>query len=283
MDDAVEMLSGRRPVQPYSLVLTFDDGYRNNLTRAVPVLRRHQIPALIYLATGPIERREPFWFDRLDYALQQVAVNGTEIALGGERLRLHGKRAAMARQYRAFLSALKRQSSDDLALALEAEQVIKTLEAESGWTLADLFEEDEWSGLLTGEEITRAAGEGVTFGSHTVDHLRPFRLEADLARDQLSRSKRMVESWTGRPCLHFAYPFGKKADERDDTVDMVRACGYQSAVTTIYGLNRVGDDLMTLRRFPMPLSGHAPELLATVSGLLHAVTQFKTRFLALLW
>jgi len=49
--DAVEMLGGRRPIQPYSLVLTFDDGYRNNITHALPILRRHSAPATFFVPT----------------------------------------------------------------------------------------------------------------------------------------------------------------------------------------------------------------------------------------
>ena len=82
LGDAVEMLAGRKPLVPYSLVLTFDDGYRNNITHALPLLRRNQVPATIYLATGHVEERRPFSFDRLDYALQHAAPADAAQAVG---------------------------------------------------------------------------------------------------------------------------------------------------------------------------------------------------------
>src|SRR5262245_47950086 len=52
LEDAVSMLTGRKPVRPYSLVLTFDDGYRNNIKHALPILRRYGVPATFFVATG---------------------------------------------------------------------------------------------------------------------------------------------------------------------------------------------------------------------------------------
>ncbi|MBV5327352.1 MAG: polysaccharide deacetylase family protein, partial [Chlorobium sp.] len=73
LPEAAEMLSGIRPLEPNSMALTFDDGYRNNLTFALPILRQFKAPATIFLSTGNVEEQKPFWFDRLDYAIQSMS------------------------------------------------------------------------------------------------------------------------------------------------------------------------------------------------------------------
>jgi hypothetical protein len=59
---------------------------------------------------------------------------------------------------------------------------------------------------------------------------------------------------------------------------LVAGCGYEAAVTTRPGLNRVGDDLMLLRRMPLPETGAAAEILAEVSGLAQALSVLAARF-----
>ena len=72
LKQATEMLKGIRPLVSNGLVLTFDDGYRNNLTVALPVLRTVQSTCNNFLCTGNVTKQQPFWFDRLDYAIQSM-------------------------------------------------------------------------------------------------------------------------------------------------------------------------------------------------------------------
>lgn len=57
--------AGEMPVPPRAALVTFDDGYRSVLTRALPVLDRYGIPAVVFACTGPIARGERFWYDAL--------------------------------------------------------------------------------------------------------------------------------------------------------------------------------------------------------------------------
>ena len=76
--EAVEMLSGEKPFRSNCVVVTFDDGYRNNLTHAWPILKRFGVPVTVFPSVGHVDRREPFWYDRIDYALQFAAAAGCD-------------------------------------------------------------------------------------------------------------------------------------------------------------------------------------------------------------
>jgi peptidoglycan/xylan/chitin deacetylase (PgdA/CDA1 family) len=280
LDTAVQMLAGKEPLLPNSLVLTFDDGYRNNVTQAWPVLRRLGVPACIFVATGHVERRQPFWFDRLDYVLQHACVDSREFQAGGRTIRmLAGSRGQLRESYRDLREAAKVARRNNREMLQELEGISATLEAETGHKLGDIFETDPWSAVLAWEEIKAAFGDGLIFGSHTVDHVRLAKVDEDMARDQLARSKQMMEAHTNRPCLHLAYPYGSYNGR---VAEIARECGYVAGLTTEEGPNRVGAELMTLRRYALPLQASETDLLAHVSGLSAAINRVKKLFLSLL-
>jgi len=261
--DAMEMLQGRKPMQPYSMVLTFDDGYRNNLTHALPILRRYNIPATFFVPTGFLDNPRPFWFDRLDYALQHAQVNGREVSIGSFAMRLDGtSRDALRESYTRFRRTAKQEKMSDHDFLRDIEQLAAQLEEESGWSLSDIQEEDDWSAIMTWEQVEKNVNNNVAFGSHTVDHVRLGLVDAEVARDQLERSKRNIEKHTGKPCLSLCYPNGSFTGE---TVRLARECGYLYGVTTQKGLNRVGDDVMMLRRISMPVNIKSYDLLVRIS------------------
>lgn len=264
LDDALGMLAGRKPLQPYSMAFTMDDGYRNNITHALPILQRYGVPATLFLATGHVEQRKPFWFDRLDFAIQHGQVDGREVKVGNGAVRLEGTtRGALAGSFRALREAAKAVARHDTAMVREMEELAAQLEAESGRRLADIFERDDWSAILSWDDVRGVRGSDVSFGSHTVDHIRLGLVDPETIADQLVRSKAMMEAQTGRACQYLCYPDGSFSPQ---AVEIARLAGYEGAVTTVPGLNRVGDDPLTLRRMWLPTEGSMTKTLAEVSG-----------------
>jgi peptidoglycan/xylan/chitin deacetylase (PgdA/CDA1 family) len=249
MDEAVDMLAGRKPVIPRTLVMTFDDGYRNQVKHALPILQRYKVPAMVFLATGHVDNRKPFWFDRLDYALQHAELSGKRIKVGCESIEFRSNdRDEVRRSYKRLRTAGKRVRRDDLEFTEEMEKICARLEIESGKRIHDIFEEDDWSSVLTWEEIREAAMEGVSFGSHTVDHVRLGLVGEKAAREQMLRSKNKIEEESGRPCRFLCYPNGSFNSR---SAKIARECGYEAGVSTLPGLNTVGEDLMALRRISL--------------------------------
>jgi peptidoglycan/xylan/chitin deacetylase (PgdA/CDA1 family) len=66
---------------------------------------------------------------------------------------------------------------------------------------------------------------------------------------EIVESKKTIERNVRQPVNHFAYPFGRYGDFNEDAKRTLRAAGFQTAVTTIPGYNRAGDDLLELKRF----------------------------------
>jgi peptidoglycan/xylan/chitin deacetylase (PgdA/CDA1 family) len=246
------------------MVLTFDDGYRNHLTRALPVLEKRRVRATVFVATGPVVSRAPFWFDRLDYAIQMGVRTRQTRVVGGRTVTLDpSSRMTLAASFATLRTAAKAPVRDDRAMNDELFALADALERDSGRRLADVFDLDPWSAVLTVDEIGAGAS-ALDFGSHTVDHLRVHRLDPESVRAQLSQSRQQVEAWSGHRCRFFCYPDGGVSA---GAAALVHECGYAAAVSTQRGLNYRGDNLMTLCRIDLPSSGTAGELVAEVSGL----------------
>jgi peptidoglycan/xylan/chitin deacetylase (PgdA/CDA1 family) len=263
LSDAAEMLAGNRPLIPNSLALTFDDGYRNNIIYALPILRQFKAPATIFLSTGNVTEQKPFWFDRLDYAVQSI--NNTTSCDGIPELTEidFSTGETLSSSFITFLRKEKLRHPTSLAMRTAITNLTKRIEQHSGHGLAEIFADDSYSGILTWNEVRQAASE-VHFGSHSVNHFQLDLLPPEAAKQELIASREMIEFHTGLPCTHLAYPNGSF---NDNVLSLVRDCNYCSAVTTSPGLNQRGDDLLLLRRFSFPYTYSAAGIIAAVSGL----------------
>lgn len=271
--DAVDMIAGRKPVKPYSVVLTFDDGYRNNITHALPILRRYGAPAAFFVSTGFLNNTKPFWFDRLDYALQHVQTDSCEVKLGSLKMNLNTQdRRIFQESYEQFRLMAKQQHMSDIDFQQEMERMASEFEKKSGRALKDILQNDDWSAIMTWEQIKQCTDDSITIGSHMVDHIRLEFIDSKTAYNQLSESKRDIENNLGKPCLSLAYPNGNFNNE---TTDIARQCGYVCGVTTEEGLNQVGDDPMKLRRISLSSVGIYMNILVQISGLSAAKDKLK--------
>ncbi len=265
LDEAVEMIAGRKTIVDNALVLTFDDGYRNNLTEALPVLDKHGVPATFYIATGFVETGASYWIDRLDYALQKAPDEARQVEANGERYDLRRlDRKQLAEGYRRLRLGVKNSVPDDEQMLAEFDRISGQLEEAASTSIRDIIDTDPYVSVASWQELQDVARRGVEIGSHTVDHCRLTGVGTGRVAQQLTDSREHLEQRVGAECRHFCYPNG---DYDAGVAEQVREAGYTSAVTTDNGLNNIGDDLMTLRRYAMPGRDDAFANLLAISGL----------------
>lgn len=257
LDEATDMLAGEIPFEPGCMALTFDDGYRNNITTAREILEAHDAPLNIFVTTRNVLGGVPYWIDRIDYALQRLDGNRWQFRSACFSHDLAwANRDELAAGYKAFRQELMAAYDDDVALLTDVEQMTAELEAAAGSSLHEVFEDDPYSSLIRPEELS-ALPQHVHVGSHTETHIRVDRVSAERLRQELVSSKRAIEEHRGH-CHYFCYPTGAfdAASARE-----VEACHYRAAFTGQSGTNRPGDDLFTLKRISLPESADEPEVL----------------------
>lgn len=98
-------------------------------------------------------------------------------------------------------------------------------------------------------QVNEMQAAGMEFGSHSWSHPNFARLHAAAAREELVRSKQVIEDKTGRPVIHFAYPFGKpKRHYTATTEQLVRGAGYASAAAVVHRGVRPSDSPFAIPR-----------------------------------
>ncbi len=281
MDEATAILAGDKAPVDNAAVLTFDDGYLNNFTQALPILREFEVPAVFYIATGLVESREPFWFDRLDYVLQIAASQGATADLAGKSFTFDSTdRQDIADEYARLRAHCKKHFADDEEFARAMSGLALELEQQTGRSIQSVLEGDHWACVVTRQDMRKYADDDlVVFGGHSVSHSRLGLSTPERIREELAVSKRDIETWTGKPCVHFAYPNG---DYCESSAVAVRDAGYHSAVTTDFGFCEAGEDIYTLNRQSIVIKFDDAELLARASGLEEAIMGLTSRVKGLL-
>lgn len=235
LDEAVERLrAGSLPAR--ALCVTFDDGYADNLTVALPILQRLGLPATFFVASGYLDGGRMF-NDTVIEAVRRAPGPRLDLAdLGLGTHPLDGtaeRRAAIA----ALLERLKYRPSDERADLADA------IAARVGAALpADL--------MMSGAGLRALADAGMTIGAHTASHPILARISDGEAQREIETGRAALEARIGRPVTLFAYPNGKPG--RDYTaahVAMVRRLGFAAAVSTAPGAASPGGDPFQLPRF----------------------------------
>lgn len=270
LDDARRVLrQGKLGSKPCAL-FTIDDGYKSAWEQAWPILKRHGVPAVVFVATKHMETGQLFWWDRLDYAVLHMPGDVKEINLGPHALPVDlSSREARSRSAR-FITRKSRDLFENETARFEAlESFIRSVE-QTEWH-DDL---KSWVGVMTAEDVAAASAIGFEIGSHTVNHYRLGDLDRDAVRDELRDSKTAIENITGRPCRSFCFPEGSlNAVSQQEVED----AGYELAFCSESGLNGGTDRVFALRRIHLPSNGSTASLLARVSGLSLAISGIMSR------
>ena len=223
---------------PPAVVITFDDGYLGTYTEALPILKKYNVPATVYLTAGCIETGEIAWYDKVFLAFQVFQGDSVEIELDSQiqRFPLGSRRSRLG----AAMKLIRR-----LRQLPNGERVAFCRDFEKRFSLP---KSDTTGRMLTWEHIREMQKLGISFGGHTMTHPSVSMLSEREAEIELGESKALAESRLGRPVVDFAYPFGNLESCGTSTTALLRTYGYRSATTTVEGANSIGADPFLLRR-----------------------------------
>ncbi len=223
------------------IVVTFDDGYADNLINAVPIAEAKGVPIAIFVTSGVLGKDNGFWWDRLSTLLRSRPSSIDEITLpaSGGTVRIGLGSSSRKRD----LQSVRRH-----LLALPVTEIHRVLDAVSEQWGTSAAPPADARPLTPSEFVQLSNSEMVTIGAHTVDHVRLRGLPAGEQKDNIVSSKEELERLSGQSILHFAYPFGGHDSFDDHSVDAVRSAGFETASTTIPGNARPTADPYRLPR-----------------------------------
>jgi peptidoglycan/xylan/chitin deacetylase (PgdA/CDA1 family) len=246
--------------QRIPLVLTFDDGYRDNYTHGLALARELQIPITIFLIPGYIESENAFWWLESGRLVRLATVDEVILEDRTYHLGREQERKSLAQVIDGRLRYATSVAERDAFLAIAR----KLLGVSSTAT-----PEEKPSLSLTWAEVREMQESGyVSFGAHTMDHpLLAYLTDPNEIEYQISTCRRVLEQQMGRPVRAFAYPVGQLQHIGDTIQHAVQRAGYDWALTTLYGANTPKSNPYLLRRIEADVSQHWLVVAAEAAGL----------------
>jgi peptidoglycan/xylan/chitin deacetylase (PgdA/CDA1 family) len=242
LTDALDALYARR-LPRRAVCITFDDGYRDNLDYAVPLLRRYGMPATFFLAPHFLDQTSSAWWETVAWAMHSsphasIEFEGAEHALGSDA-------AASANR---LSQTLKDRTIEARLGAVES--LVKVAEPAGRDPGAALFL--DWDGA---RQIVRA---GFDIGSHSLDHaiLANETPAAQLAN--VTEARRQLSEQLDHDVPTIAYPNGRAIDASDETRAAARTAGHRYGLLLEAGWTTAQTDPFGVKRaFVLPQRGPA--------------------------
>ena len=210
--DVRDAVNGRRALPERAILVTFDDGLREQFDHALPVLDALAVPALLFVNTAPIAARTVSAVHRIHLLRANVAPDRFMAMLRahagarGVSLRVESNDGAAAAQYRYDEPQVAR-----LKFLLNFQLEPRERDALIADCFAEEFGADE-SALsdrlyMDVEQLRVLAGRGM-LGTHGHEHLPLGLLDGDALRRCVRESLRCLEAWTGATPFALSYPYG---------------------------------------------------------------------------
>jgi peptidoglycan/xylan/chitin deacetylase (PgdA/CDA1 family) len=240
---AQALATGRMPAG--ACLVTFDDGWYDNLEYALPILRETGVPAVLFIATDYIGSENCFWQERLSRALsaaRRIPERSRALfaELGATPLLHPSLTAAQVKTaiHEIIHSYKPRPQPEIDALVRKVEDLLR----DAGVTI----ERQHPDRFLTWDQVKQLSSSGViTIGSHCCTHTPLTKLDAGSVQAELRRSREVIRERTGIDPSDFAYPNG---DHDAHIAKTVRDSGYRCAYTTLRGWVEPAADAFRLHR-----------------------------------
>ena len=218
LEQLMDCLEGHQTLPKRAVLVTFDDGYLDNLTIAAPLLDKYQIPATLFLCSGYVERREAQWIDELYTAFSYRTKHRLELVGVGGPYDL-AQKDQMLEAYGAIAGELLTCTQENRAQILhEVKSQLQPARAVPQLTLG-------W------DDVRRLKERYPLFeiGLHTHDHLDLAALDKEEIEAELRRSQTEFEHELGSAARYFSYPYGRNSE-------LARQCvakaGFKCALAT---------------------------------------------------
>lgn len=227
-------------------VITFDDGWKDTYTHAFPVLKRHNLPATIFLVSDYVGTNRMFWPEKVSLLLSKYLASGglegrwAASCITMERIGLSfllsNPYLTLTNKITKFIEAMKALGPDNRDRVIrELEEVLLVHHIEIAYSERM---------ILTWDEVAEMSMNRITFGSHTETHPILTKIPLPEAAQEIAQSKIAIEEHLGTVCSSFCYPNG---DYNHQIKERVMA-HYSCAFTTHIGFVKPHDDPFALKR-----------------------------------
>lgn len=224
LEDCLAWIYDGVKLPPRAILITFDDGYRDNLTNALPVLEVRKIPWVLFATINCIEDRIFFW-DWAAEAFRSSQITAGDLPLLGHRSWKRKEADSIANQW---VEAVKK---------LDEERRFEAVVRLSELLHYELYDKAPAGTYLSWADLAEMRCRGCTIGAHTVSHAMMLGLPAEKAEQEIAASKAILEETLGAAVLSFAFPFGHTTEYDAAYTSILARCGFRAAFRSTGGIN----------------------------------------------
>jgi len=261
----IELIQQNKQLPRKCVVITFDDGYRDNYEIAYPILLKYKLPATIFLTTKPLESNGLLAIQKIYLLLMRCGlIRLTDMFSAKlpkpvklpDRLDIEGLTILAQKQI------LSRLLDFDL-YSYKGIELIDKIFVEAGLP-------EEKNLFLNWNEIKEMNNNHVDFGVHTVNHPRLSALNYHDQGNEIVEAKAICEQMLGKPISIFCYPFGDNSSFNNQTIEILKKHGFSAACTINY--DKV-DSQTNLFELPRRIVNNQPihELMCEIFGFFDLV------------
>jgi peptidoglycan/xylan/chitin deacetylase (PgdA/CDA1 family) len=234
LDELYDIFISKRIVEN-KVIITLDDGYKDNYTYAYHILKKHDIPFAIYLTTNFPEYKAILWW----YGIEDLIICNNKIILSnGEEFDCTTIELKNEVFLKIRLMVMKLNQNN---LENELNELFKLYEINWQEYVKEL--------ALTWDNIIELSKDPLcTIAGHTINHYVLSKIDQDLIKNEISLGNIKISEIIKKEVNHFAYPFGDEISCNLREFEVARTCNLKTATTTINGHVRFSEDLMSLRR-----------------------------------
>jgi peptidoglycan/xylan/chitin deacetylase (PgdA/CDA1 family) len=246
----------------FFVVVTFDDGYRDNLEHALPILNKYGVPATVYITTRFINEDRKMWW----YEIPEILMKG------GHR-QIQWRNALLSLEASSdteIITTYKRLKNTIVRLSyLEQEALMDALRnGERAISFDDL--------VLTEDQISRLSQSPlITIGAHTHNHPVLKNESVETVKKEMKNSVKLLSDCIGKKVEHFAYPYGHHLHAQEREYSLAKEFGFKTAVTTIGHPLLVDTNLFALPRMAITKRNTLPHFKSKLYGWNYLLGDFQ--------
>ena len=216
MDEFVDNLKKNK--NEFMLAITFDDGYKDNLIHALPILEKFEIPASIYITTKFLNENIVMWW----YELSEVIRDNSTLRFEFEKKNFYFS----IKNHKQKLIAFKNLKNIFLNLKIDKQNELleKITNTEKRKNYSEICLNSKEVKILDKHPL-------ITIGSHSHNHLNFRILSNDEIQHEVTKSSEILENLLNHEIKHFCYPYGGKNQASHREFDIIENLNFDSAVT----------------------------------------------------
>ncbi len=249
MDEVIDHFDKKIQFPYNSVVVTFDDGFKNNYTVACPILDKLEIPAIFYITTGIIGKDKMFWVDELEACINMTHKASINITINKKAqcflLGTNENKIKSLRELKEYCKNIPPYEKDIVINNVIYEtNVIPTV------GLSPNYQKLNW------DEVRIMSNNPLfTIGGHNVDHEILSYLSTEDKKYQINNSISTLKTELGMEIVHYSYPEGLNNHYDDETISFLKENGIRCCPSAVEGLNDLNDDVFHLKRLMIGING----------------------------